>query len=100
MTSHHVGFKKDQIVTIPFGTEINTKNYKTIENEFLSVSGVKVVGVGNSAPISDEVFDTSLFPKGLDGGDRVSVYVKFVDVNYKNIYDLNLIAVGFSRTII
>ncbi len=95
LKNHDVGFKKQQIVTIPFGTDITTKNYKTIENGFLSVAGVEDVSVGNGAPISDDVFDTSLFPKGLDGGDRFSVYIKSVDAGYKNIYDLNLVAGRF-----
>ena len=92
LKNHDVGFRKEQTLTIPFGTNINQKNYKTIENAFLSVSGVQYVSAGNSAPISDNVFDTSLFPKGLDGGGSLDVYVKFVDINYKNIYGLKLIA--------
>ena len=92
LKNHDVGFKKDHTITIPFGSEITAGNYKTMENKFLSVPGVKDVSVANSAPISDEVFDTSLFPKGLDGGDRFGIYIKFVDDNYKNIYKLKLLA--------
>ena len=92
LKNHDVGFKKDHTITIPFGSDITAGNYKTMENKFLSVPGVKDVSVANSAPISDEVFDTSLFPKGLDGGDRFGIYIKFVDDNYKNIYKLKLLA--------
>ncbi|MGB8321196.1 MAG: ABC transporter permease [Ignavibacteriaceae bacterium] len=95
LKNHDVGFKKDHTITIPFGSDITEGNYKTMENKFLSVPGVKNVSAANSAPISDEVFDTSLFPNGLDGGDRFSIYIKFVDDNYKNIYKLKLIAGRF-----
>ena len=95
LKNHDVGFKKDHTITIPFGSDITAGNYKTMENKFLSVPGVKDVSVANSAPISDEVFDTSLFPKGLDGGDRFGIYIKFVDDNYKNIYKLKLLAGRF-----
>lgn len=95
LRNHDVGFKKDHTITIPFGTDIKSDNYKTMKNEFLSVAGVRDVSVANSAPIGDDVFDTSLFPKGLDGGDRFIIYVKFVDENYKDIYNLKLLAGRF-----
>ncbi len=95
LKNHDVGFKKDHTITIPFGSEITSGNYKTMGNKFLSVPGVKDISVSNSAPISNEVFDTSLFPKGLDGGDRFGIYIKFVDYNYKNIYKLKLLAGRF-----
>ncbi|MEJ2613744.1 MAG: ABC transporter permease [Ignavibacteriaceae bacterium] len=95
LKNHDVGFKKDHTITIPFGSDITAGNYKTMENKFLSVPGVKDISVSNSAPISNEVFDTSLFPRGLDGGDRFGIYIKFVDYNYKNIYKLKLLAGRF-----
>jgi putative ABC transport system permease protein len=95
LKNHDVGFKKDHTITISFGSDITAGNYKTMENKFLSVPGVKDISVSNSAPISNEVFDTSLFPRGLDGGDRFGIYIKFVDYNYKNIYKLKLLAGRF-----
>jgi putative ABC transport system permease protein len=92
---HDVGFKKDHVVIIPFGTDESGENYKTLENEFLSVPGVKDVTAADTAPISDDVLDTSLYPNGFEGGGRFSVYIKFVDFNYKDIYQLKLIAGRF-----
>ena len=95
MKNHELGFKKDHTVTIPFGEEITSKNYQAFENRILSIPGVTNVSAANSAPVSDDVFDTSLFPKGLDGGDRISINLKFVDKDYKNIYGLKLLAGRF-----
>jgi putative ABC transport system permease protein len=95
LKNHEVGFKKDHTVTIPFGSDITSENYQTLKNKFLSVPGVKDVSISSSAPISDNTFDTSLYPKGLDGGDRFSIQLKFVDFNYQDLYELQLIAGRF-----
>ena len=95
LKDHDVGFKKDHTITIPFGTDINAENYKTLKNEFLTVPGVKDVTVDDSAPISGDFFDTSIFPNGFDGGGKFSVFVKCVDVNYTDLYQLKLLAGRF-----
>ena len=41
------------------------------------------------------VFDTSLYPDGLNGGGRFRIYLIFADYNYQNIYGLKLIAGRF-----
>ncbi len=92
---HDVGFQKDHIVTIPFDMDKSAENYKTLENEFLSVPGVKDITVADSAPISGDVFDTSLYPNGFDGGGRFGIYIKCVDDNYKDLYKLKLVAGRF-----
>lgn len=95
MKNHDLGFAKDNTITIPFGTDITNNNYKVFENRISTIPGIKKVTVANSAPISDDVFDTSLFPKGIDGGDRFSINLKFVDADYKDVYGLKLVAGRF-----
>jgi len=95
LKNHDVGFKKDHTITIPFGSDISAKNYQALKNKFLSVTGVKDVALANSAPISDDVYNTSLYPNGLDGGDRFGIYLKFVDYNFEDVYKLKLIAGRF-----
>jgi putative ABC transport system permease protein len=95
LRNHDVGFKKDHTVTIPFGSDIAVENYQTLKNKFLSVPGVKNVTVANSAPISNDVYNTSLYPNGLDGRNRFGIYLKFVDYNFKELYGLKLVAGRF-----
>ncbi|MCG6960283.1 ABC transporter permease [bacterium BMS3Abin03] len=95
LKNHDVGFKKDHTITISFGADIAVENYQTLKNKFLSVPGVKNVTVANSAPISNDVYNTSLYPNGLDGGNRFGIYLKFVDFNFKDLYELKLVAGRF-----
>ena len=91
MRNSELGFKRDFIINIPFQDDLDER-HETIRNELLASRFVSDVSVALRAPMSEMMWNTSLYPKGRDGGDRFGIEIISADHNYLDFYGLELIA--------
>lgn len=87
-----LGFDSDLTVVIPMDDDSMTDKYDLIKEELLNYPQVRAVTASYKAPIGENGFDTSLYPNGRDGDERVSINMNFVDYNFLDAFGLQLVA--------
>jgi len=87
-----LGFSKDAVVMIPMSTDSLSTAEKTLQNEFINISGVKNVSLCYAAPASDETWSTSIRFDTRTEDELFKVNMKAGDENYINTFGLQLVA--------
>ncbi|MFQ5641687.1 MAG: ABC transporter permease, partial [bacterium] len=90
--SANLGFDKELNVVIPMSDNSVTKQYKMIRSEWLTYPRIRGITASMEAPIGENDFETSLYPRGADGKERFGINLNFVDDNYLSHFGLTLLA--------
>ena len=85
-----LGFNKEALVTVPLPGEEGPQKKKTLKRELSQVPGVKQVSLAYTSPLSGAVAITN-YHLEEDPEDYLT-HVKYVDSDYLNTYDLQLLA--------
>jgi putative ABC transport system permease protein len=92
LRSANLGFEEDLTIVIPMQDESVIEKYDLIKSDLLTHSEVRAVTASYKAPIGNDSFDTSLYPKGRTGEERISIQMNFVDYDFIEAFELQLIA--------
>jgi putative ABC transport system permease protein len=87
-----LGFDKDAVVMIPLGSDSVGIAQKTLQNEFITIPGVKNVSFCFAAPASAETWSTSIRFDTRTEDELFKVNMKAGDENYTNTFGLQLVA--------
>lgn len=90
--SADLGFKREQTVVISMFEEETADKYEPIKRALLQHPNVLQATAAFRAPIANNVFDTSAYPKGYDGDERFNVQMNFVDFDFVENYGIELLA--------
>lgn len=85
-----MGFAKEAIVNVPL-PENNKEKLDNLRTRF-SAAGLTEVSFALGAPMGDFNFGTGVKRMDVGGDDRYPIRVKPVDLKYKDVYGLELIA--------
>jgi len=98
MRTAHLGFDKEQMVTVPIQSRSGQKKYEAIKNDLLTIPGVLGASACIGAPISGNVLVTYGLPEGLTREQAFHVHHHFVDMDYIDNFGIEIIAGrNFSR---
>ena len=87
-----LGFRKDAIIDIPVSEDEIRDKYKTIKHELANHPNVVSVSACFKSPLSENGFSTSAYPNGRDSGGGFGIDLNFVDFDYLEQFDLQLLA--------
>jgi putative ABC transport system permease protein len=92
MRTAHLGFDREHMITVPIQSEAGRKQYETIKNELMANPGVIGATACFRAPISGNVIATYGLPEGLQREQAFHVYHNFVDMDYFDNFEIDLVA--------
>ena len=92
MKNAHLGFDKESTIVIPLLDEPVQKRYEAMKNELLTHPDVTGVTGCLKTPIGNNVMITRAFPKGREAGVSFMVWLNFVDYDYIENFEIEMVA--------
>jgi len=87
-----LGFNRDQMVYVPFWFEEIDKNSEIIRNELLAHPNVKKVAKSTDLPLDSSNQGTVEKWEGNTGEEAFHCYRNYVDYNYLDVFEIELLA--------
>ena len=81
-----MGFKHDAILQIPVPQNDNATKLQTLKTQFKSISSIEKVSLINTPPMSQNQNTTDVQYNNRKESEKFSIYIKFADVDYLNLY--------------
>jgi putative ABC transport system permease protein len=88
----NLGFEKEQIIVLPFLTDLEIKKLKIMQTEIASNHNIVDSSTCLLPPISKDSLSTSVFPEGRKAGPKFYSNINSVDDNFVNLCNLKIIA--------
>jgi len=85
-----LGFGKEAVINVNI-PDNNPSKLEAFRNQLATFNDIKGISFSLGAPISDNNFGTGMFLTDKGETDRYSIKLKLADVNYKDVYGLELI---------
>ncbi len=87
-----MGFKHDAILQIPVPQNDNATKLQTLKTQFKSISSIEKVSLINTPPMSQNQNTTDVQYNNRKESEKFSIYIKFADVDYLNLYGVKVVA--------
>ena len=87
-----MGFKHDAILQMPVPQNDNATKLQTLKTQFKSISSIEKVSLINTPPMSQNQNTTDVQYNNRKESEKFSIYIKFADVDYLNLYGVKVVA--------
>jgi len=86
-----LGFKKENLLAVRFGTDETKKSYGTLKPQFLQISGVSQVAGVKYSPAERVLNDFGVYKPGQSPNDNITVHNNAVSEDYFNTIGAKLL---------
>jgi putative ABC transport system permease protein len=91
-TKKDMGFKHDAILQMPIPQNGDATKLQTLKTQFKGVSSIEKVSLVNTPPMSQNQNTTDVQFDNRKESEKFSIYIKFADVDYLDLYSVQLVA--------
>ena len=89
--SKNLGYNRDHVIHVPYGQKEIGEKEDVIRNELLSHPNIKEVSISNQIPIGSQNQGPINFWEGNNTKEQLFVYRSFVDYEYLNLFDMEMV---------